>query len=90
VTKPGRLITLLALLAFGGFLLWTTLASQRVECTVTVAFNNVRNSATASAASESDATREAQTAACGPIANGMNESIACGRIPPVSRQCRTL
>ena len=78
------------MLAFGGFLLWSTLSAQRVECAVTVAFNNTRNSATASAASEADATREAQTAACGPIANGMNESIACGRIPPVSRQCRVL
>lgn len=90
MTKPGRLLTLLAVLVFAGFLLWSTLSSQRVECTVVVAFNNARNTATASAASETDATREAQTAACGPIANGMNESIACGRIPPVSRQCRTL
>ncbi len=81
---------MLVLLTFAAFLLWTTLSSQRVECTVTVTFNDTRNSATASAASESDATREAQTAACGPIANGMNESIACGRIPPISRQCRNL
>ena len=90
MTKRGRLLTLFAVLAFAGFLLWSTLSSQRVECTVEVAFNNSRNTATASAASETDATREAQTAACGPIANGMNESIACGRIPPLSRQCRSL
>jgi ABC-type nickel/cobalt efflux system permease component RcnA len=83
-------LTLLVILAFGGFLLWSTLSSQRAECTVTVAFNDAQNSATASAASETDATREAQTAACGPLAHGMNESIACGRIPPVSRQCRPL
>jgi hypothetical protein len=90
LARPGRLLTLLAALALGGFLLWSTLASQRVECTVTVAFEDGRNTATASAASESDATREAQTAACGPLATGMNESIACGRIPPIQRQCRTL
>jgi hypothetical protein len=90
VTNRGRLLALLVLLAFGGFLLWSTLASQRVECTVTVAFANARNAATASAGSETDAAREAQTAACGPLARGMNESIACGRIPPVSRQCRKL
>jgi len=90
MTKRGGLLTLLAILVFGGFLLWSTLSSQRVECTVTVAFKDVRNSATASAATESDATREAQTAACGPLAQGMNEAIACGRIPPVSRQCRNL
>ena len=90
MTKPGKLLTLLVLLAFAGFLLWTTLGSQQVECTVTVAFGNAQNTATASAASETDATREAQTAACGPLAQGMDESIRCGRIPPVSRQCRSL
>ena len=83
-------MTLFVLLAFGGFLLWSTLSSQRVECTVTVAFNNAQNTATASAASPADATREAQTAACGPLAQGMDQSIACSRIPPVSRRCRNL
>jgi hypothetical protein len=90
MTARGRTITLVVLLAFAAFLLWSTLASQRVECSVTVAFAGSRNSATASATSEPDAIREAQTAACGPLARGMNESIACGRIPPISRQCRSL
>ena len=90
MTRPGKLLTLLAVLAFAGLLLYSTLSSQRVECTVTVAFNNAQNTATASGASEADASREAQTTACGPLAQGMNESIACGRIPPISRQCRTL
>jgi len=90
MTARGRYLSLLALLAFAAFLLWSTLSSQRVECSVEVAFAGGHNSATASAASESDATREAQTAACGPLASGMNESIACGRTPPVSRHCRSL
>ena len=90
MTKRGKLLTLLVVVAFAGFLLWSTLGSQQVECTVAVAFGNARNIATASAASEADATREAQTAACGPLAQGMDESIRCSRIPPVSRQCRNL
>jgi hypothetical protein len=90
MTARGRFLSLLVLLAFAAFLLWSTLSSQRVECSVTVAFGGSRNSATASAASEPDATREAQTAACGPLATGMDESIACGRIPPISRHCRSL
>jgi hypothetical protein len=77
MARPGKLLTLLAVLAFAGLLLYSTLSSQRVECTVTVAF-------------EADASREAQTTACGPLVQGMNESIACGRIPPISRQCRNL
>ena len=90
MTSRGRILTLLLILAFGGFLLWSTLSSQRAQCTVTVAFKNSRNTATASAASEADATREAQTTACGPLVIGMNESIACSRVPPVSTQCRPL
>jgi hypothetical protein len=90
LTRRGRLLTLLVILAFGGFLLWSTLASQRVECTITVSFGDGQNTATASAANESDAAREAQTAACGPLASGMDESIACSRVRPVSRVCRPL
>jgi hypothetical protein len=84
------LLTLLAALAFAAFLLWSTLASQHVECTVAVAFGGARGSGTASAASEPDAVREAQTAACGPLTQGMNDRIACGRVAPVSRECRSL
>jgi hypothetical protein len=90
MTNRGRLVTLLVVLAFGAFLLWSTLASQRVECTVTVTFRGAQGGGTASAASEADAIREAQTAACGPLTQGMDDRIACSRIPPVSRRCRTL
>ena len=86
----GKAVSLLVVLAFAAFLLWSTLSSQRVECSVTVEFGGRQNSGTASAASEADAYREAQTAACGPLARGMNESIACGRIPPISRHCRSI
>lgn len=88
--KRGRLLILVAAMLFATFLLWTTLANQQVECTVTVAFGQAQNTASASAGSEQDALREAQTVACGPLAQGMNESIACGRVPPISRQCRAL
>ena len=90
MTKRGRLVTLLVALLFGAFLLWSTLASQHVECTVVVAFGKGQGSGTASAASREDALREAQTAACGPLAQGMNESIACSRVPPVTTRCRSL
>jgi hypothetical protein len=90
MTRRGKLLSLLAVLAFAGLLLYSTLSSQRVECTVTVGFGTGQNTATASGATEADASREAQTTACGPLVRGMNESIACGRIPPISRQCRPL
>ncbi len=70
-------------------LLWSTLASQQVECEVCVEFNGRRNCATASASTEGQAVQAAQTTACGTISSGMAESVLCGDEVPVSRQCRT-
>ena len=88
--KRSTLLTIAAALAFGAMLLYSTLSSQRVECTVTVDFNGRSNTATASGASESAALEQAQTTACGPMINGMNESIACGKVPPVAKSCRSI
>lgn len=90
LTRRGKLLTLLVLLAFAAFLLWSTLASQHVECTVSVTFGNSQGSGRASAATEADALQQAQTAACGPLTGGMNERIACSRTPPMIRRCRSL
>jgi hypothetical protein len=86
----GRFWGLLAVLALAGFLLWSTLASQHVECSVVVSFAGAQANGTASAANEADALREAQTTACGPLTQSMNDRIACSRIPPVTHRCRTL
>jgi hypothetical protein len=90
MTRRGKLVTLFVVLAFAAFLLWSTLTSQHAECTVAVAFGGAQASGTASAASEAEALEEAQTAACGPLARGMNDRIACSRTPPITRRCRTL
>ena len=90
MTSRSRMVTILAVLAFVAFLLYSTMSSQQYECTVTVEFHGGRQTATASAATEDAAAEQAQTAACGPLAQGMDESIGCGRRPPASRSCRTL
>jgi hypothetical protein len=90
MTSRARLATGLVIVAFLAFLLYATLEVQRVECSVTVDFQGERRSATASGASEESATEQAQTAACGPLVQGMDESIACSRRPPTNRQCRPL
>ncbi|HEX5003713.1 MAG TPA: hypothetical protein VFV65_00240 [Gemmatimonadales bacterium] len=87
--KQSTKITIAAALAFGAMLLYSTLASQKVECTVTIEYNGRSNTATASGASEAEALQQAQTTACGPIISGMNESIACGRAIPAAKRCRT-
>jgi hypothetical protein len=90
MTARVRTITLLIVVGFVAFLLWSTLSSQRAECSVTVEFQGRQGSGRASGASEDDALREAQTAACGPITGSMNDRIACAKLAPVSRHCRAL
>ena len=87
--KRGTILVILAVAAFVALLLWTTLSAQKVECEVCVEFGGGRNCATATAADQKEAKQAAQTTACGPLAQGMNASIACSRAQPVSRQCRT-
>lgn len=88
--KRSTMVTVAALAALGAFLLYSTLTSQKYACTVTVTYQGRSGTATASAASEHDATQQAQTTACGPITSGMNESIACSNTPPDKTECKTL
>ena len=87
--KSGRLIALVVVVALVSFLLWSTLSAQKVRCNACVAFQGQRNCASASAASRAEAAKSAQTTACGPVARGMDESIACSNRPPVSMTCST-
>jgi hypothetical protein len=90
MTARTRTVTLLVIAGFVAFLLWSTLSSQRAECSVSVEFQGRTGTATASGASEEDAIREAQTTACGPLTGSMDDRIACSKVQPVSRHCRTL
>lgn len=88
--KRGTLITVLVVAAFTALLLVSTLRSQSHECTVEVEFKGATNAATASAETEADAERQARTTACGTIAFGMNDNIACANRPPIQKRCRAL
>jgi len=87
-SQSRKLLVALGILAFVAFLAWTTVSSQKVECRVCVEFANGRNCATASGTDEKMASENAQTTACGPLASGMDATIACGNAVPVTRQCR--
>lgn len=89
IMKRSSIITIVFIVAFGALLLFNTLSAQKHECTVCVEFNGKRNCATASNETEAEAERAAQTTACGTLASGMDQSIACDRTPPISRQCKT-
>jgi predicted negative regulator of RcsB-dependent stress response len=84
-----RFLVVLAILAFVAFLAWTTVSAQKVECEVCVAFGTSQNCAKATASGEKEAAQSAQTTACGPLAHGMDATIACGNVQPVKRLCRS-
>jgi len=87
--KRSTIITVVFIVAFAALLLFNTLSAQKHECSVCVEFNGRRNCAAASNETEEAALRAAQTTACGPLASGMDQAIACDRTPPVSQQCKT-
>ncbi|MBC7842272.1 MAG: hypothetical protein H7099_08160 [Gemmatimonadaceae bacterium] len=83
----NTILTIL-LLAGLGAIFWTkTMSAQLATCEVCVVFNGQRNCSRASGASASEATRTAHSTACGPIASGMNEKIACDSRPPDVQRC---
>ncbi len=84
----SKYLVWLIVAGFVVLLMWSTMASQQVECDVCVEFKGRRNCATASAADEAQAARSAQTTACGTVASGMAESVMCGDAEPVSRRCQ--
>jgi hypothetical protein len=87
--KRGTLIGLIVAAIFASFLLWSTLSAQRVDCEACVEFAGKRNCAKVSGTTEVEALRSAVSTACGPVTQGMNESIACQNRPPVVRQCKS-
>lgn len=86
--KPKTLLTIAVILGFVALLTWSTLSAQKVTCNVCVEFNGQRNCAKASHENQPEAERAAQTTACGPLAHGMNETIACENREAVSKSCQ--
>lgn len=87
--KRGTVVTILLAVGFAGFLLWSTLSAQQVECSACVTFNGRTNCATTSAQTEPEALKQAVNTACGVLASGMDESIRCAGLPPERPRCTT-
>ncbi len=76
-----------AVLAMMGWMVYASMARVQHECEVCVEFNGVRRCTRGAGATEQEARDGAQTAACGVLASGMDESIRCQNTPPVSATC---
>lgn len=87
--KRSTLITLGVIAAVFALFFYMSTARATEKCTVCMEFNGRSNCATAAGRTAAEATETAHNTACGPIASGMNETIACGNHAPLSVQCST-
>ena len=87
--KRSAKITLAVIAAIIALFFYMSTARATQECTVCVDFNGRSNCAAAAGSTVAEATQTAHSTACGPVVNGMNETIACGNRAPVSVQCRS-
>ena len=79
--------TIVFLALFIGAVVALSFRVPKVECEVCITFHGQRQCARASAADEKGALQSATIAACGPIAGGMTETIACQSTPPDRSSC---
>ena len=86
--KRSTGITIAVIVVIIALFFYMSTAGATQECNVCVEFNGRSNCATAAGGTAAEATRTAQETACGPVARGMNETIACGNAAPASVQCR--
>jgi len=82
------MFTIAAVIAVALLFFYMTTARADQECKVCVEFQGHSNCATALGSTVGEATETAHRTACGPVAQGMNEAIACGNRAPVSVQCK--
>lgn len=87
--KRSTLWTLAAIAAVAALFFYLTAAQATEECTVCMEFRGRSNCATASAPTRDEAEQGARNTACGPIAQGMDETIACGNTPSATVRCRS-
>jgi hypothetical protein len=87
--KRSTLLSIAAVIAVALLFFYMTTAHANEECNVCVEFQGRSNCAAAVGGTVSEATETAHRTACGPIAQGMNESIACANRAPVSVQCKS-
>ncbi len=86
--KRGRIVALVIVLAvFGAALIFGSLRVVQAECELCVTFRGQTTCRRGSGATDQEARRAAQRAACAVMASGMTETIACDNVPPTAVRC---
>jgi hypothetical protein len=84
VSRNVKLAIGMAFLVFVVLLVYSTLRLGEVTVEVCMEFKGRANCGTASAPTEEEAVRTATDNACGLLASGVTETLACSRTPPRS------
>jgi len=86
--KAKQLLVVAGVLAVLALFFVMTTAGAKQTCRVCMEFHGRSNCATAVGRDTHEATQTAQNTACGPLVQGMDQTIACGNTPPSVAQCR--
>ncbi len=86
--KAGTIITAVVLTIMA-YIVVGSMARVEKQCEVCLEFNGVRRCAKGAGADMEEAKSGARTAVCGVLANGMDETIRCQNVRPVSETCTT-
>ncbi len=86
--KPMAAIVVV-MVAIMGYIVVGSMARVRKQCEVCIEFNGGRRCAKGAGADDKEAKQGAQTAACGVLAQGMDETIRCQNARPVTATCST-
>jgi len=78
------LVSILFLLLFVGFVVFSTMDLGGYSCEVCMTFNGQANCAKATGTTREEAQRTATDTACAPISGGMTETIQCSNTTPDS------
>lgn len=87
MNRNARIGITVVVLAIMGYVVYGSMARVEKTCEVCVEFGGGRRCARGAGATPDEAKRGAQTASCGVLASGMDETIRCQNTQPVSVSC---
>jgi hypothetical protein len=87
LNRTTRWLIAAGIIGFVGYVVFGSMARVERTCELCVEFNGQVQCRRGAGATDQEAMDAARTAACGVMAFGMDQSIACQRTPPRSVQC---
>ena len=87
MSRKPMVVIVAVMLAIMGYVVFGSMARVQKQCEVCVEFGGARRCAKGAGANEQEAKQGAQTAACGVLAQGMDETIRCQNARPVTSTC---